>query len=380
MQTYKINSVLLVDQDRSGNTRLRCGTGSNRESYVLSTQASQAFCKILQLGTSFTLAQIQQNIEPRLGSYSTHFVDFLVKQSIIVKSETSNEARRLLESWTSRGWRAAAIHHLSGYGAQFMPDEKGGADYKDIYRGMLADTSLPQQPPAVKSVLNGLVKSPIMMKDNVNCGVSAEEAFRTLKHIYAFDSHSVSLSEIHTIAKLAFSNQKHIDTGLGSAVLRSYPSGGARHPLELYLFERGKLGSSSKLYYFHPDSCELHQLHEDSAIGEIVDKACFMKRGVRSADYCIFLSTRWLRHMWKYRYARSYKMVLLELGHAIQAINFAALSQGIQMYYCPSFNDSVVNHLCRLDDPYQESVSAVLAFGRNGLTVSQYKERYDIDV
>jgi SagB-type dehydrogenase family enzyme len=307
------------------------------------------------------------------------FVDYLIDEQIIVQRGSLVDQAELIEEWSNRGWRTPAMHHLSGFGMPFMPDDRGGEDYSGIYAGMLSDPASPPQPQAVKGIpAESRHEIPVSRAAPTVTDASVQEVLENAKQVYAFDEHELSFPEVHAILVNTFMNQRYQETGLGRAVMRSYPSGGARHPLEVYLVsKRKRQDEPAGVYYFHPGTGSLYLVRQGRYVGRDLDEACFLKRGVRSSDFGVLISVRWLRHIWKYRYPRSYKMIMLEVGHALQSLTFAALSQNAESYYCPSFNDSELNDLCCLSDPFDESVGVVVSLGRNGLTLEQYRERYD---
>jgi SagB-type dehydrogenase family enzyme len=163
----------------------------------------------------------------------------------------------------------------------------------------------------------------------------------------------------------AVAAQRVVGGSLGAYQQRSYPSGGARHPFEAYLVSKGIDGLPLGAYWFDPVTHELHQ--RDSEVApESIDSSCFGKGGVVSAKVCLAITCRWLRHSWKYRYARSYRMLLLELGHMIQAINLSMRARGVDVYQCPSIHDENWLAMLDIDDDGREGPMYVLGLGLDG--------------
>lgn len=381
MPTLELNPTIAVDRSHSGTLRIRSGTGWTRGRFELSTDGELALRAILASEAPWTLASLVEAAQSVLHDERSalDLVQYLRDEQILVPEGDLADEARLTAAWAGRGWRTPAIHHLAGFGMRFMPDDRGGADYDDIYAEMLSDPAAPPQPGAIRGVPEGaLFEVPLAEASFLDPGLSVQSVLENAKQVYAFDRHVLPFSLVHGILAATFTNQRYQKTGLGPAAMRSYPSGGSRHPLEVYLLTRRSDGERpAGVYYFAPDGGGLHLLREDHEAASELDRACFLKRGVRSSDFAVLISVRWLRHMWKYRYARSYRMVLLEVGHALQSLSFAAGSQLTETYYCPSYNDSELNRLCGLSDPFDESIGVVMTLGRHGLTLEQYRERYD---
>lgn len=118
-------------------------------------------------------------------------------------------------------------------------------------------------------------------------------------------------------------------------------------------------------YHFDTVDGILRQLTGSDAVTGI-DTACFNKGGIVTASAVVAITSRWLRHNWKYRYSRSYRMVLLELGHAIQAIHLSARANGLGAYHCPSINDAELFSLLDLTDDCVEGPLYAIGIGKNG--------------
>lgn len=375
---YQLNETAVVSKTSNGAISLRTGTAKNYEQLELSHTAICILNSMLTEEPSWSRQELV-DIACRYtdADRAEQFVDYLIEKHVVVADNEDNFYSPLYELWSEYGWTDAAVHYLSCYGAEFTPDDSGGAQYSDVYELMLTDDTVIEQPPACKGIPETHLLSIPFESAVENCNKTVGNVLESIIQVYAYEPHQINLRDVHKVVAETFANQRYIETGLGPTPLRSYPSGGARHPIEVYIVAKEADEYPSGVYYFEPDSRMLYLIEAGHNIADRIDNACFLKRGVRSSKFEIILSVRWLRHMWKYRYARSYKMVLMEVGHAMQSLEFVSNCLGFQTYYCPSFNDSVVNELCHLDDPFEENAAVVIGIGRNGLTLEEYRERYD---
>ena len=381
MMKLVINPTLVIDRNVANETRIRVGLGGGRTSLIIGEQAMRILKVIMAQSEAMDKNQLVEEYSRQgeiSAALSSDIVDYLCKYQILIPENLAAPLSNFISGWFTRGWQAPSVHQLSGFGMPFLPDDHGGANYTEIYDQMLNDHTTIDQPEVVKGIpKHSLSEIPAPKETALNPKIKVQQVLENAKQVYAFGDHDLSFSEVHGIIHACFRNQRYSESGLGKVTFRSYPSGGARHPLEVYLVSRGENENPPGVYYYNPDTGTFHGLLSNQDVGKELDEACFLKRGVRSSKFAVLISVRWFRHMWKYRYARSYKMVLLEVGHAIQSLSFAAAAAGVESYYCPSFNDSEINKLCGLDDPFEESVAVVMTLGRNGKTLEAYRDRYD---
>jgi SagB-type dehydrogenase family enzyme len=171
------------------------------------------------------------------------------------------------------------------------------------------------------------------------------------------------LDDIAFALKETFGVQREVRNVFGGHVLKAYPSGGARHPIEVYLAARAVDGLAPGFYHYHPHLQRLTEVNGETALVGIND-ACFNKEGIESASVVVILTVRWLRHSWKYRYPRSYRMVLLEIGHALQAFCLAGMLIGRSVYSSYALNDTALLEMLDLGDDCAEM--PVMVFGLGG--------------
>ncbi len=372
---------LTIDrQSRQGTVCIRSGWGPTRGAVELDPENAPGVLRLL-LGLrgpenrASMVARTAELLEMD-ESDATELIGFLEENKVLIPADTAVVFQDLVGQWTDRGWTEAAQFQIATFGQPFVPDNSGKAvGYQDDYAAMLADTSVMPQPPDRRPLPDGILLSRPAPEIVELPQQPFAELLNKIKTVYAFGSTGISLDLAQRILFATFGNQSYVSTGLGSVPMRSYPSGGARHPLEVYLVNKnadlGKCGT----YYLDPHDGALHLI--DTKHYEEIDDACFKKRGVQSADLVVIVTCRWLRHIWKYRYPRSYRMIHMELGHSLQSLTFAASAFDVESYYCPSFHDSTVARMCRLGDPLEESPVAVMALGRDGITVEDYHATYD---
>ncbi|MQA07399.1 MAG: SagB/ThcOx family dehydrogenase [Pseudonocardiaceae bacterium] len=286
---------------------------------------------------------------------ASEVVTQLTEAHVLVDAVHADEVDYGLRRWAAHGWDEAALFHYSTFGQPFDPDTLGDVSYEDYYRSILDDLSTAgPQPPASKRAASS--RSEFPHDEAPGPSIPFVEVLDRAAPINRFGDQGIELSELQSVLSESFQAQRTIGGGLGKHLIKAYPSGGARHPLEMYVIAKSITGLPASAYHFDAVDGTLRPLTNNEAVMG-VDAACFGKGGIVTASAVLVITSRWLRHNWKYRYSRSYRMVLLELGHAIQAIHLSARASGLAVYHCPSINDAELLPLLELTDDCAEGPS-----------------------
>jgi SagB-type dehydrogenase family enzyme len=292
-------------------------------------------------------------------------VEHLIATQVLLPDGAGAHERDHLVKWGALGWRDAADFHLATFGLRFIPDEVDGVTYADYFARMVEDTgSVGAQPPAATVREGDPVPEPDVDEDKPSATLG--DVLASAEPINRFEGPWVTYADVLPPLRKAFGVQRTVGGLLGPHHLRSYPSGGARHPFEAYVVSKGIDGLPLGAYHFDPVASRLIELAEPGDASEI-DTACFGKGGILTAGAVVVLTCRWLRHSWKYRYARSYRMLMLEVGHIVQAINLAAIRHGMNVYHCPSINDRLLREILSITDDCAEGPVYALGLGYGGV-------------
>jgi len=153
----------------------------------------------------------------------------------------------------------------------------------------------------------------------------------------------------------------YLSTPFGRLAHKTSPSGGARHPVEVYLLALRVKGLPSGLYHYDPRSHRLEQLRK----GPMQNKAmayCAGRASVKEAAALFLMTAVFPRVMWKYRSARAYRVVTLDAGHLCQTFCLTATFLGLAPFCTAALNDSLIEKDLGLDG-ISESVVYVAGVG-----------------
>ena len=135
----------------------------------------------------------------------------------------------------------------------------------------------------------------------------------------------------------------------GEFLLKTSPSGGARHPTEAYVAALDVGGVDRGLYHYSVKEHGLEQLQPDIKESEL-ESIVF---GLRDVDYSpkavVFFTSALERSQWRYREPRTYSVILNDIGHLIETFRLLANGFGRHAVFGHGFEDSELSDLLGTD-------------------------------
>ena len=169
--------------------------------------------------------------------------------------------------------------------------------------------------------------------------------------------------DLAAVLGLTFRVQRWVDLGaFGRVMLRSSPSGGARHPTEAYVLVRSIDGVDPGAYYYAPSEHALVRLRARRFSGADFARLLGGQHWYSGASVLVCLTSVFARTAWVYRSARVYKSLLLEAGHFCQTFCLAATARRLAPFCTGAFAATKIEHILGLDADV-ESVMYVTGFG-----------------
>ncbi|MFJ4434527.1 SagB/ThcOx family dehydrogenase [Streptomyces sp. NPDC088923] len=310
----------------------------------------------------------------------------LHKARILV--EEGSPEHRLADSlgpWEQWG-TAATYYHLSTRTAR---DEHflTAAEDTDWLVGTLPDRPQPpalkEYPDAARHVLPpvdrlklaaGGLRSDGLVPDGSGADRTASDrlasVLRARRTTRAFDAHrAMSEEELSVLLHWVAAPQHEVGSAtLRPSLLRTSPSGGARHSLEVYPVVLGIDGVPSGVYHYHPTAHALERLGEGPVTGADAAAWCGDQSYVRGAGVLLFYTSVLDRVAWKYRMARTYRTLYMELGHFSQTTYLVGTALGLGVFFTAATRDAAVEELLGLD--WREEIF----LGLNGVGVPSPEE------
>ena len=174
-----------------------------------------------------------------------------------------------------------------------------------------------------------------------------------------FEPAPLPLPDIATLLQLTWGvQQRGAVKGLGSVVLKTSPSAGARHPVEAYLLALRVQDLPAGAYHYDADSHELVDLRRRMTPARL-QRLIGNQDYYRDAAAVIIMTAVVARSMWKYPRSRAYRAMLLDAGHLGQTFCLAATALGLAPFCTMAFAESPLERLLRVDGVSECAIYAV---------------------
>jgi SagB-type dehydrogenase family enzyme len=256
-----------------------------------------------------------------------------------------------MAAWT--GWNpAAGFFHTSTKDVRFL-------SHRESYEASHRRARDRPVPPAVKRYPKAklTVLSPPAAQDSLAAALLERRTWRR------FSSRKLALDELATLLGLTAGVQKWVKAPVyGNVPLKTSPSGGARHPIEVYVVALGVDGLTPGLYHYAPDVHALELLRRGirkRRVGEYLPRNGWFAR----ASAIVFFTAVFERQLWRYSYARAYRSTLIEAGHLAQTFCLVATNLGLAPFCLSAFADSAIERDLGIDG-ITESVLYAAGVGR----------------
>ncbi len=147
----------------------------------------------------------------------------------------------------------------------------------------------------------------------------------------------------------------------GRLLQKTSPSGGARHPGEVYLMALRVKGLRAGLYHYQPATHQLEMINTNTS-REKAWLYCARQHFVRNAAALFLMTAVFPRTMWKYQHARAYRVVLLDAGHLCQTFCLVATWLGLAPFCTAALKDTLIEKDLGVDG-IRESVLYIAGVG-----------------
>lgn len=361
-EKYRINENTIIRLCGVNASLLKVETG---ESISL---PRPVLASILSLNSNFTEADFIDSIKYSRDMLEAEIIFSVLRGYLFIEtaSNPTNQSSRSIRQdaaneWQAVGWtlpllmieHARSMRFIQGTEDGLRMQHEFGATRAQFGHGQAATRSLeltqktafslpPPNEPTIKNFSNVLKRRRTV------------RTFSTRRWI-----DGATLSGLLDHAAMAQKMWSHKSYGL--QFLRTAPSGGARHPVEVYpqVIRASDIDTGSYLY------CPVN--HELIKLGEIQTSKLnsISQQQIQSEDAaCIFIiTTRYPRNYWKYHYARSFLFAHYDVGHLVQNLVLSITAFGMNSFLTPALDiDNTCKYLS-IEDPLYETPSYFVAAG-----------------
>jgi SagB-type dehydrogenase family enzyme len=177
-----------------------------------------------------------------------------------------------------------------------------------------------------------------------------------------FSRRAVSIETVSQLLSLVWGFTGHLDTSLfGKLPRRTSPSGGARHPGEVYVMALRVQGLRPGLYHYHSARHRLELVGHGASPARAA-RYCAHQEYAGNAAALFLMTAVFPRAMWKYHRPRAYRVVLLDAGHLAQTFCLVATWLGLAPFCTAALKDSLIEQDLRIDG-VRESILYVVGVG-----------------
>jgi SagB-type dehydrogenase family enzyme len=164
-----------------------------------------------------------------------------------------------------------------------------------------------------------------------------------------FASKPVDLASFSTLLGLTAGIQHWAHaSGEGKVALKTSPSGGARHAIELYVLALNVKGLPRGLYHYAADAHALEPISR-RVDRRLVERYLPVQEWYRHSSALLLFTAVFPRELWRYTYARAYRAVFIEAGHLCQTLCLTATWLGLAPFCTMALADSRIERDLGLD-------------------------------
>jgi SagB-type dehydrogenase family enzyme len=163
-----------------------------------------------------------------------------------------------------------------------------------------------------------------------------------------FSAESVPIDALATLLQLTWGVQhRGIVEGQGAVVLKTSPSGGARHPIEAYVLASNVQGLAARAYHYDAATHELVDLRR-AVSAAIIERLLGNQDYYRGAAAVVVMTAVIARSMWKYPRSRAYRTILADAGHLGQTFCLLATAAGLAPFCTMAFREKEIEQLLHI--------------------------------
>jgi len=276
-----------------------------------------------------------------------------VKQGLLLVKDSREAVQdsRLAKEWSA--WLPEASFHFSTKDAAFIRDSNLSLGQ---WKAILPKTP----PPNIFKTVKGAKKTLPPVR-----GFPDSEFIQVLtarKTHRRFSKEEVTLESVSQLLSLVWGVTGYVHSPIfGKLLHKTSPSGGARHPGEVYVMALRVKGLRPGLYHYHPAHHHLKRI-STNATRHRAWLYCARQDYVRNAAALFLMTVVFRRTMWKYHLARAYRVVLLDAGHLCQTFCLVATWLGLAPFCTAALKDTLIEDDLAIDG-IRESVLYVAGIG-----------------
>lgn len=126
--------------------------------------------------------------------------------------------------------------------------------------------------------------------------------------------------------------------------LKAVPSGGGRHPTELYMHATNIAGLGAGVYHLNTGTACLERIAGPATREDLIF-SCGEQEWVADAGALLFYTSRIKRNQWKYTHSRSYRILHYDVGHFAQSVALMLVDTGLASTFTAALREDPTRRL-----------------------------------
>lgn len=276
----------------------------------------------------------------------------LVRHGLLLRKDSPDvtQDNRIAKEWSV--WLPEGSFHFSTKDAVYVPKNWS----VDRLKATLPKTPQPKIFKTVKGAKRTLPPKRTFPESEFIRVLLARKTHRQ------FSDQELTLEATSQLLSLVWGVTGYLHSSIfGDLLHKTSPSGGARHPGEVYLMALRVKGLRAGLYHYHP----AHHHLETISTNATPKKAwlyCARQDHAKNAAALFLMTAVFRRSMWKYHRPRAYRVVLLDAGHLCQTFCLVATWLGLAPFCTAALQDTLIEKDLGIDG-ISESVLYVAGVG-----------------
>lgn len=266
----------------------------------------------------------------------------LIKFDVLVVegSELDLKEKRIAETWV---WgHNARYYHFSTNVREFESEPA-------VQRAALTATASERPaPPAYKETQGG-AKLSLGSADFGRRTGGFWDVLRSRRTCRSFRDHKIDAEDLSDILLWTWGKlEERNDPPLGRSLIKTSPSGGARHPVEVYPVVLSVAGVEPGIYHYSVREHALEPIRPGTHRALVVD-FCSGQDWVGDTAAVFFMTAVLDRSMWKYRDAHAYRVLQLDAGHLGQTFHLTCTALGLAPFSTAATRNGDIERVLGLD-------------------------------
>ncbi len=279
--------------------------------------------------------QLARALGPGLESHARRLLRALEKATLLERRPGSSPGLARWGPWLPH----AGLLHFGTKDERYPSPRTAAREFRAWARSSPAPPPTKSYPAATRRALP--------QPAHIECPLSdALDARRTWRR---FDRRPLALQHLATLLGLTWGVRRWARDEFGNRVaLKTSPSGGAMHPIEVYVAAFNVEGLPRALYHY--DAARHCVARVKRASAQFRTARYLPSQPWYAAAGALFLMTAVVeRERWKYESPRAYRAMLIDAGHLCQSFCLIATALGLAPFCSMALADSMVESDAGLD-------------------------------